>query len=75
MRASLRPSGARVVVRHFCYVAQAMPSGFSAAGLPLSLQIVGRPFGEPTFLRISPSLEKMLALTANRPAKARGEPA
>lgn len=54
--------------------AMSMPTGFSAAGLPLSLQIVGRPFDEATILRIGASLEKMLALTANRPAIAREQP-
>src|SRR5438046_10167396 len=29
--------------------------GFTSAGLPLSLQLVGRPFGEATGLRAAPS--------------------
>lgn len=50
--------------------AMSMPTGFSASGLPLSLQIVGRPFDEAMVLRIGASLEKMLALTGIRPALA-----
>src|SRR4029078_25662 len=30
----------------------AIPTGFSASGLPLGMQIVGRAFDEPTVLRI-----------------------
>lgn len=50
--------------------AMSMPAGFSASGLPLSVQIVGRPFDEPTVLRVGASLEKALALTALRPSTA-----
>jgi aspartyl-tRNA(Asn)/glutamyl-tRNA(Gln) amidotransferase subunit A len=32
--------------------ALSVPCGFSSAGLPLALQIVGRPFDEPTVLRL-----------------------
>jgi aspartyl-tRNA(Asn)/glutamyl-tRNA(Gln) amidotransferase subunit A len=32
--------------------ALAVPCGFSATGLPLSMQIVGKPFDEPTVLRV-----------------------
>jgi aspartyl-tRNA(Asn)/glutamyl-tRNA(Gln) amidotransferase subunit A len=45
-----------------------MPAGFSASGLPLSVQIVGRAFDDPTVLRIGASLEAMLGLTSLRPA-------
>lgn len=48
--------------------AMSMPSGFSRSGLPLSVQLVGRPFDEPTVLRIGAALEKMLGLTALRPS-------
>ncbi|WP_354193355.1 amidase family protein [Bosea sp. OAE506] len=50
--------------------AMSMPAGFSASGLPLSVQIVGRPFDEPTVLRIGAQIEKALALTGLRPATA-----
>ena len=32
--------------------ALSVPCGFSAAGLPIGMQIVGRPFDEPTVLRL-----------------------
>jgi aspartyl-tRNA(Asn)/glutamyl-tRNA(Gln) amidotransferase subunit A len=48
--------------------AMSIPTGFSKSGLPLSMQIVGRPFDEPTVLRIGAALEKALGLTAHRPA-------
>ncbi len=47
--------------------AMSMPAGFARNGLPLSLQIVGRPFDEPTVLRLGAALEAMLGLTALRP--------
>ena len=50
--------------------AMSMPAGFSASGLPLSVQIVGRPFDEPTVLRIGAQIETALALTGLRPATA-----
>jgi aspartyl-tRNA(Asn)/glutamyl-tRNA(Gln) amidotransferase subunit A len=48
--------------------AMSVPTGFSRSGLPLSMQIVGRPFDEPTVLRIGAALEKALGLTTHRPA-------
>ena len=36
----------------------AMPMGFSGEGLPLSLQIAGRPFDEPTVYRIAHAYEQ-----------------
>jgi aspartyl-tRNA(Asn)/glutamyl-tRNA(Gln) amidotransferase subunit A len=48
--------------------AMSLPAGFSASGLPLSVQIVGRAFDDPTVLRIGASLEGMLGLTGLRPA-------
>lgn len=50
--------------------AMSMPAGFSTSGLPLSVQIVGRAFDEPTVLRIGAQLEQALALTGLRPAVA-----
>jgi aspartyl-tRNA(Asn)/glutamyl-tRNA(Gln) amidotransferase subunit A len=38
----------------------AVPCGFSAQGLPLSVQIVGRPWAEPTVLRAARALEAAL---------------
>ena len=50
--------------------AMAMPTGFSASGLPLSVQIVGRAFDEATVLRVGASLEAATNLLSRRPALA-----
>ncbi|GAS94609.1 amidase [Mycolicibacterium canariasense] len=34
-----------------------LPSGFSTAGLPLGVQIIGKPFAEPEILRVGHALE------------------
>ena len=36
----------------------ALPNGFGRQGLPLGMQILGRPFGEPTILRIGHAYER-----------------
>ncbi|MFL5432715.1 MAG: Asp-tRNA(Asn)/Glu-tRNA(Gln) amidotransferase subunit GatA [Myxococcales bacterium] len=41
-----------------------VPSGFSKAGLPIGLQLVGRPFEEPTLLRLARAAERAVALPA-----------
>jgi aspartyl-tRNA(Asn)/glutamyl-tRNA(Gln) amidotransferase subunit A len=41
--------------------------GFTAAGLPLSLQVVGRPFDEATVLRAAHAYEKATAWRVRRP--------
>jgi aspartyl-tRNA(Asn)/glutamyl-tRNA(Gln) amidotransferase subunit A len=41
--------------------AVAVPSGLDAQGLPLSLQIVGRPFAEATVLRAARAFERQVA--------------
>jgi aspartyl-tRNA(Asn)/glutamyl-tRNA(Gln) amidotransferase subunit A len=41
-----------------------VPSGLSAEGLPLGLQIVGRPFDEETVLRVAGVLETAAGFTA-----------
>ncbi len=48
--------------------ALAIPTGFSASGLPLSMQIVGRAWGEATVLRIGAAFEAATGLAARRPA-------
>ena len=45
-------------------------NGFSATGLPLSLQIVGRPFAEPTVLAAGHAFETATAFRDRRPALA-----
>jgi aspartyl-tRNA(Asn)/glutamyl-tRNA(Gln) amidotransferase subunit A len=52
--------------------AMSIPTGFSASGLPLSMQIVGRAFAESTVLRIGAAFEAATGLNARRPALARG---
>jgi aspartyl-tRNA(Asn)/glutamyl-tRNA(Gln) amidotransferase subunit A len=49
--------------------ALAIPAGFTAAGLPVGLQLVGRPFSEANLLRIGAALEDRLA-PARRPGPA-----
>ncbi len=44
-----------------------VPSGFTAAGLPTGLQIVGRRFDDPGVLNIGAALQKARPWTARRP--------
>ena len=39
--------------------AVAVPCGFSASGLPLSMQIVGRPFAEATVLKVADAFQRV----------------
>jgi aspartyl-tRNA(Asn)/glutamyl-tRNA(Gln) amidotransferase subunit A len=52
--------------------AMSIPTGFSASGLPLSMQIVGRAFDETTVLRIGAAFESATGLNTRRPALAEG---
>jgi aspartyl-tRNA(Asn)/glutamyl-tRNA(Gln) amidotransferase subunit A len=45
----------------------AMPCGFTQAGLPIGLQILGAPGAEDTLLRVGAQMEDALALTARKP--------
>src|SRR3989442_2336340 len=45
----------------------ALPNGFGRNGLPLGMQIVGRPFGETTILRVSHAYERATAWHTRRP--------
>jgi aspartyl-tRNA(Asn)/glutamyl-tRNA(Gln) amidotransferase subunit A len=47
--------------------AMSIPTGFSASGLPLSMQIVGRAFDEKTVLRIGAAFEAATGLSKRRP--------
>jgi aspartyl-tRNA(Asn)/glutamyl-tRNA(Gln) amidotransferase subunit A len=47
--------------------ALALPCGFTASGLPLSLQIAGRPFDEATVLRVGHSYEQATDWHRRRP--------
>jgi aspartyl-tRNA(Asn)/glutamyl-tRNA(Gln) amidotransferase subunit A len=44
-----------------------LPCGFSKDGLPIGLQIVGRPFDEPTLLRIAHAYEQATKWHLRRP--------
>jgi aspartyl-tRNA(Asn)/glutamyl-tRNA(Gln) amidotransferase subunit A len=48
--------------------AMSIPTGFSASGLPLSMQIVGRAFDEPTVLGIGAAFEAATKLHERRPS-------
>jgi aspartyl-tRNA(Asn)/glutamyl-tRNA(Gln) amidotransferase subunit A len=45
----------------------ALPNGFGRNGLPLGMQVVGRPFGEPTILRIGQAYEGATEWHTRRP--------
>ena len=47
--------------------ALALPTGFSAGGLPLGMQIVGRPFGEATIYRVAQAYEAAAGWTKRQP--------
>lgn len=44
-----------------------LPCGFSQGGLPLGMQVIGRPFDEPTVLRAGYAYEQATAWRAQRP--------
>jgi aspartyl-tRNA(Asn)/glutamyl-tRNA(Gln) amidotransferase subunit A len=50
----------------------ALPNGFGRNGLPLGMQIVGRPFGETTILRIGHAYERATQWHTRRPQLVRG---
>jgi aspartyl-tRNA(Asn)/glutamyl-tRNA(Gln) amidotransferase subunit A len=45
-----------------------VPAGFTMAGLPIGLQLIGRAFGEATLLRVARAYESVTAWRARRPA-------
>jgi aspartyl-tRNA(Asn)/glutamyl-tRNA(Gln) amidotransferase subunit A len=45
-----------------------LPCGFSAGGLPIGLQIVGRPFDEATVLRAADAFQRLTDFHQRRPA-------
>jgi aspartyl-tRNA(Asn)/glutamyl-tRNA(Gln) amidotransferase subunit A len=50
----------------------ALPNGFGRNGLPLGMQVLGRPFGEPTILRIGHAYERATEWHRRRPALVAG---
>src|SRR5215467_3767433 len=49
-----------------------LPNGFGANGLPLGMQILGRPFGEETVLRVGHAYEHATEWHTRRPNLVRG---
>jgi aspartyl-tRNA(Asn)/glutamyl-tRNA(Gln) amidotransferase subunit A len=50
----------------------ALPNGFAGHGLPLGMQILGRPFGEMTILKIGHAYERATEWYTRRPSLVRG---
>jgi len=50
--------------------ALAVPAGFSAAGLPLAIQLVGRPFSEALLYRVAHAYEQATSWTEKHPLPA-----
>lgn len=50
--------------------AMSVPTGFSSSGMPLSMQIVGKPFQEAMIYRVAHAYERATAWTKRRPALA-----
>ncbi|GAV65098.1 Amidase domain-containing protein [Cephalotus follicularis] len=45
-----------------------VPVGYDKQGLPIGLQIIGRPWGEATILRLASAVEELCAQTKKKPA-------
>ena len=52
------------------YPAITVCAGFGAGGLPVAIQLVGKPFAEPTVLRVADAFEKATPFRNARPALA-----
>jgi aspartyl-tRNA(Asn)/glutamyl-tRNA(Gln) amidotransferase subunit A len=50
------------------YPANSVCAGFGGGGLPVAIQLVGKPFQEPTLFRIADAFEKASPFRAQRPA-------
>jgi aspartyl-tRNA(Asn)/glutamyl-tRNA(Gln) amidotransferase subunit A len=50
----------------------ALPNGFGRNGLPLGMQVLGRPFGESTILRVGHAYERATGWHARRPSLGAG---
>jgi len=44
-----------------------VPCGFTAGGLPIGMQLVGRPFDEATVLRAADAYQRLTDFHARRP--------
>src|SRR5437764_4127193 len=49
------------------YPAMSICAGFGEGGLPVSIQLVGKPFDEPTLLRVADAFEKATPFRNSRP--------
>jgi aspartyl-tRNA(Asn)/glutamyl-tRNA(Gln) amidotransferase subunit A len=52
------------------YPAISVCAGFGAGGLPVAIQLVGKPFAEPSLFRIADAFEKATTFRSRRPAVA-----
>ncbi len=57
------------------YPAMTVPTGFGAGGLPVGMQLVARPFQEPTLFQAAHTFEKAIGSRKRRPAAAMAEAA
>ena len=48
-----------------------VPSGFTRSGLPIGMQVIGKPFDEETLLRVARGVERALPLAQKLPALVR----
>jgi aspartyl-tRNA(Asn)/glutamyl-tRNA(Gln) amidotransferase subunit A len=64
---ALTPALLTRFVNQIGFCALALPSGFTAAGLPLSLQIIGRGFDEALVLRIGQAYQAATEWHQRRP--------
>ena len=46
-----------------------VPCGFGKGGLPVALQVMGRPFGEARILRIARAYERTADWSTKKPAR------
>jgi aspartyl-tRNA(Asn)/glutamyl-tRNA(Gln) amidotransferase subunit A len=67
VNATLRTPGHTIPFNVTGHPALAVPTGFAKSGLPIGMQIVGRPFDEPTVLRIGAAYESVAQWTEKRP--------
>jgi aspartyl-tRNA(Asn)/glutamyl-tRNA(Gln) amidotransferase subunit A len=67
LEATLRTPGHTIPFNVSGHPALAVPTGFAKNGLPIGMQIVGRPFDEPTVLRIGAAYETVAQWTEKRP--------
>jgi aspartyl-tRNA(Asn)/glutamyl-tRNA(Gln) amidotransferase subunit A len=50
------------------YPAISVCAGFGSSGLPVAIQLAGKPFQEPTLFRVADAFEKATPFRAQRPS-------